>query len=160
MEIYLIDQSDRSRDTGQYKIVLESPSGICQASGFVNVLDVPGPPMSFEVKQIFPDKVTFSWKQPYDDGGRPIKHYQIRMMDFETGDWHIVGDVKQSFLPTGVPTAFGQESNFGSFEFPAIFLSCWFFVQKCVTNSYIFCAFAKNLKISRNLLGHPVYHII
>ena len=89
-----IDQSDRTRDTGQYKIVLESQSGICQASGFVNVLDVPGPPMCFVVKQIFPDKVTFSWNKPYDDGGRPIKHYQIRMMDFETGEWHIVGDVK------------------------------------------------------------------
>ena len=88
-----IEDSDRSRDTGTYKIILESKSGICQASGFVNVLDVPGPPRAFEVKQIYPDKVTFAWKPPSDDGGRPIKQYQIRMMDFETGDWHIVGDV-------------------------------------------------------------------
>jgi len=90
--ILTVLKSERLRDTGKYTFRLESSTGVCEASGFVNVLDVPGPPRDFSVKQVFPDKVSFSWQPPEDDGGQPIKHYQIRMMDFDTGEWTIAGD--------------------------------------------------------------------
>ena len=62
--ILTVPKSDRLRDTGKYTFLLESSSGICESSGFVNVLDVPGPPKDFVVKQVFPDKVTFAWQPP------------------------------------------------------------------------------------------------
>ena len=62
--ILTVPKSDRLRDTGKYTFLLESSSGVCESSGFVNVLDVPGPPKDFVVKQVFPDKVTFAWQPP------------------------------------------------------------------------------------------------
>ena len=62
--IMTILKSNRQRDTGKYTFRLESSSGVFEDSGFVNVLDVPGSPRNFEVKQVFPDKVTFSWQPP------------------------------------------------------------------------------------------------
>ena len=62
--ILTVLKSERLRDTGKYTFRLESSTGVCEASGFVNVLDVPGPPRDFSVKQVFPDKVSFSWQPP------------------------------------------------------------------------------------------------
>ena len=39
-----VEASQRERDKGQYTIRLESSSGIVESHGYVNVLDVPGPP--------------------------------------------------------------------------------------------------------------------
>lgn len=91
-----VAKSERMRDAGKYTVVLDSETGSEEASGFVNVLDVPKEPRNFKVTNIGPDKVSFSWQPPEDDGGRPIKYYQIRMMDFETGEWNIVADVSVS----------------------------------------------------------------
>ena len=92
-----IAKSQRERDMGLYAIRLENATGTVEATGFVNVLDVPGAPREFAVKSISPDRIAFSWSPPQDDGGQPIKLYQIRMMDFDTGDWYIVGDVRLEF---------------------------------------------------------------
>jgi hypothetical protein len=91
--ILTVSKSERARDKGTYVIHLKSQTGVHEASGSVNVLDVPGCPRVFGVSQVYPDKVAFGWQPPEDDGGQPIKYYQIRMMDFDTGDWHIVAEV-------------------------------------------------------------------
>ena len=44
------------------------------------------------------DLISYSIIIQEDDGGQPIKHYQIRMMDFDTGEWHIAGDVRIQLL--------------------------------------------------------------
>ena len=40
------------------------------------------------------DLISYSIIIQEDDGGQPIKNYQIRMMDFDTGEWVIAGDVR------------------------------------------------------------------
>ncbi len=93
-----VARSDRPRDKGRYTIKLECSSGTFEASGTVNVLDVPGPPQNFAPKAIGPDRVSFGWDPPEDDGGQKIKYYQIRMMDYDTGEWVIVAEVRKNIL--------------------------------------------------------------
>lgn len=47
-----------------------------------------------------------SWKKPEDDGGVPIREYEIEKMDVETGKWVRVGKV-----PADVPGSPGFGSN-------------------------------------------------
>lgn len=42
-----------------------------------------------------------SWKKPKDDGGVPIKEYEIEKMDLATGKWVRVGKVPAEGAPGG-----------------------------------------------------------
>ena len=53
------------------------------------------------------------WKKPEDDGGLPIKEYEIEKMDKATGRWVRVGKVKgdkEDFTVTGLDE--GHEYEF------------------------------------------------
>lgn len=47
-----------------------------------------------------------SWKKPEDDGGVPIREYEIEKMDVQTGKWVRVGKV-----PADVPGSPGFGAN-------------------------------------------------
>ena len=58
-----------------------------QASGFVNVLDVPDRPKNLKPDEVRAEHIKMSWQRPDDDGGSPITGYVLRMMDLEAGNW-------------------------------------------------------------------------
>ncbi len=82
-----IPKADRDRDTGKYTIRLSCEAGVFEASGFVNVLDVPLPPRCLVPDEIRAEHVKLSWDPPLDDGGTPITSYLVRYMDIDSGEW-------------------------------------------------------------------------
>lgn len=59
-----------------------------------NILGKPSAPEGpLEVKDVTKTSCKLSWKKPEDDGGLPIKEYEIEKMDVETGKWVRVGKV-------------------------------------------------------------------
>ena len=78
---------------GTYKIKLMCEAGTFEATGYVNVLDVPGKPKNFSPDEIRAEHVKISWTKPDDDGGVPITGYVVRAMDIENGEWINVAEV-------------------------------------------------------------------
>jgi hypothetical protein len=91
-----VRNADRARDTGHYKIRLVSDGGVHEATGFVNVLDVPEKPRALHPDEVRAEHVKLSWAPPEDNGGSPITGYQVRMMDVESGgEWITVAEVRR-----------------------------------------------------------------
>ena len=80
-------QADRDRDTGLYTIRLTCEAGTFEASGYVNVLDVPLKPRNLQPDEVRAEHVKLSWEPPLDDGGTPITGYLVRYMDIDSGEW-------------------------------------------------------------------------
>jgi len=82
-----IPKADRDRDSGVYTIRLTCEAGTFEASGRVNVLDVPLKPRNLNPDEIRAEHVKLSWDPPLDDGGTPITNYLVRYMDIDSGEW-------------------------------------------------------------------------
>jgi len=82
-----IPKADRDRDTGLYTIRLTCEAGTFEASGYVNVLDVPLKPRNLNPDEVRAEHVKLSWDPPADDGGTPITGYIVRYMDIDSGEW-------------------------------------------------------------------------
>merc|ERR1712055_352932 len=82
-----IPKADRARDTGRYTIKLVCEAGTFEATGNVNVLDVPSKPRNLMPDEIRAEHVKLSWMPPEDDGGTPITSYLVRYMDIDSGEW-------------------------------------------------------------------------
>ena len=82
-----IPKADRARDTGTYTIKLTCEAGTFEASGKVNVLDVPLAPRLLMPDEVRAEHIKLSWQPPLDDGGTPITNYLVRYMDIDTGEW-------------------------------------------------------------------------
>jgi len=85
--VLTVKKADREKDTGVYKIRLACEGGNFEATGFVNVLDVPLKPRLVRADEVRAEHVKLSWAPPEDDGGSPIQRYLIRMMDLDCGEW-------------------------------------------------------------------------
>ena len=96
--VLTVQRSDRAIDGGTYKIKLVCEAGSFEATGYVNVLDVPGKPRSFSPDEVRAEHVKLSWSPPEDDGGKPITGYIVRAMDIENGDWIDVAEVNRILL--------------------------------------------------------------
>ena len=79
-----VQKADRAIDTGTYKIRLVCEGGVSEATGFVNVLDVPEKPKSLRADEIRAEHVKLSWSKPDDDGGTPIVGYQVKFSVYES----------------------------------------------------------------------------
>jgi len=82
-----IPKADRARDTGKYTIRLSCEAGTFEATGNVNVLDVPTKPRQLMPDEVRAEHVKLSWLPPEDDGGTPITSYLVRYMDIDSGEW-------------------------------------------------------------------------
>lgn len=82
-----IPKADRVRDSGLYTIKLTCEAGSFEASGRVNVLDVPTKCRQLGADEVRAEHVKLSWMPPEDDGGTPITNYLVRYMDIDTGEW-------------------------------------------------------------------------
>jgi len=85
--ILTVKKADRVKDTGTYKIRLSCEGGSFEATGFVNVLDVPTKPRLVKPDEVRSEHVKLSWVAPEDDGGTPILRYLIRLMDLDCNEW-------------------------------------------------------------------------
>ncbi|XP_065220483.1 twitchin isoform X27 [Planococcus citri] len=91
------------KDTGKYTLIAKNASGKDEAALEFTVLGKPGTPEGpLEVKDVTKTTCKLAWKKPADDGGLPIKEYEIEKMDIETGKWVRVGKI-----PADVPGAPG-----------------------------------------------------
>ena len=108
-------QSDRDRDTGRYTIRLTCEAGTFEASGNVNVLDVPLKPRALVPDEVRAEHVKLSWQPPADDGGTPITSYLVRYMDIDTGEWVTSCTVSIEFW------YFISRSRYHEYETPGIF---------------------------------------
>uniref|UniRef100_A0AAZ3RB05 Titin n=1 Tax=Oncorhynchus tshawytscha TaxID=74940 RepID=A0AAZ3RB05_ONCTS len=71
-----VDICDRY-DAGKYTLTLENSSGSKSAFVSVKVLDTPGAPVNFTVKDIKKNSVNLVWEPPLIDGGARVKHYFV-----------------------------------------------------------------------------------
>merc|ERR1740128_606419 len=85
--VLTIKKADRQKDSGKYTIRLTCEGGNYEASGFVNVLDVPSRPKAFHPEEVRAEHVKLSWEAPDDDGGTPVVRYLIKIMDLDYSQW-------------------------------------------------------------------------
>lgn len=116
------------KDGGKYTLRAENPSGkdeetvelivLGNLSSFHSLpLNLPmkfsiaGKPSSpkgpLEVSDVHKEGCKITWQKPEDDGGMPIKEYELEKMDTSTGKWVRIGRVNaerspQSFNVTGL----------------------------------------------------------
>ncbi|QQP56543.1 Uncharacterized protein FKW44_001237 [Caligus rogercresseyi] len=94
--VLTVTKANRSVDTGHYTIKLSCDGGTQQATGFVNVLDVPEKPRFLNPDEVRAEHINLSWATPHDDGGTPITSYVIKMMDIDVGDWLVAMETKDT----------------------------------------------------------------
>jgi predicted phage tail protein len=104
---FVINQVTR-KDSGKYTLTAENTSGKDSETVELIVLGVPGKPKGpLEVNDVTATSAKLRWQKPDDDGGCPIKEYEIEKMDMKTGKWVRVGRVNadrspQEFEVTGL----------------------------------------------------------
>lgn len=82
------------KDTGNYTIKAVNASGQDTETVELTVLSKPSPPKGpLEVSNVHAEGCKLAWKKPDDDGGVPIKEYDVEKMDTATGKWMRVGRV-------------------------------------------------------------------
>lgn len=80
------------RDTGKYTLIAQNASGKDVETVELTVLGKPGSPEGpLDISDVTAEKAKLAWKKPEDDGGSPIKEYEIEKMDTATGKWVRVG---------------------------------------------------------------------
>ena len=102
----LIIQKAARKQTGKYTITASNRNGQDSVTIEFNVLSVPGKPEGpLEVSNVSKEGCKLKWKKPKDDGGCPIKQYEVEKFDKETGRWTRVGKTdkdKPEFDVTGL----------------------------------------------------------
>ena len=80
--------TDASRDdSGFYNITVQNRFGSDQATIEILVGDIPGRPEDLSVSNVTRDSVDLSWKEPQDNGGKPILKYIIEMSTSASERW-------------------------------------------------------------------------
>ncbi|XGW29138.1 hypothetical protein V3C99_008720 [Haemonchus contortus] len=76
------------KQSGKYTITATNDSGTDSVTITIKVKSKPSKPKGpLDVKDVFEDRATLSWKPPEDDGGEPIEHYEIEKMSTKDGIW-------------------------------------------------------------------------
>ncbi|KAE8573900.1 Putative twitchin [Halyomorpha halys] len=82
------------KDTGKYTLLAVNKSGKDEASLELTVLGKPSRPEGpLEVSNVTKTGCKVQWKKPTDDGGSPIREYEVEKLDLATGKWTRVGKV-------------------------------------------------------------------
>lgn len=82
------------KDTGKYTLTAENTNGKDTETVELTVLSKPSSPQGpLEVYDVTANRVKLGWKKPEDDGGSPIKEYEIEKMDTASGKWIRVGRI-------------------------------------------------------------------
>lgn len=96
------------KDTGLYTLKAVNENGKDQETVELIVLGRPSKPRGpLDVEGVTATGCKLKWKKPEDDGGVPIKEYEIEKMDKATGKWVRVGRV-----PAGSGPGSGENPEF------------------------------------------------
>lgn len=80
------------KDTGKYKLSAVNENGTDEETVELCVLGKPSKPRGpLDVTDVHAKGCKLKWKKPEDDGGVPIKEYEVEKMDTATGKWVRVG---------------------------------------------------------------------
>ena len=65
----------------------------------------PGKPKGpLDVTNVYDKGCRLKWQAPEDDGGLPIKEYEVEKMDLATGKWVRCGKVRNSIILVACPS--------------------------------------------------------
>ncbi|VDM35103.1 unnamed protein product, partial [Hydatigera taeniaeformis] len=106
-----LDNAQRA-DAGNYTLKLANAMGEVEVPFKIDVYDRPKPPKApLDVCELCATKCTLMWDPPEDDGGRPITHYEVEVMDVTAGeDWKPLKSVKE--CKCDVPLKEGNKYKF------------------------------------------------
>lgn len=74
-------------DSGFYNVTVQNRFGTDQATIELLIADIPSKPEDLTVSNVSRDSVDLTWKEPRDDGGKPILKYIIEMSTSSTERW-------------------------------------------------------------------------
>ena len=104
------------KDAGKYTLKAENINGIDQETIELIVLGRPSKPKGpLDVTDVSKEGCKLQWARPEDDGGMPIREYEIEKKDKATGKWVRVGRVTgERSPPTYIVTGLepGHEYDF------------------------------------------------
>ncbi|XP_041052054.1 immunoglobulin-like and fibronectin type III domain-containing protein 1 [Carcharodon carcharias] len=85
------------KDSGEMTIKLKNESGTASANVNLTVIDKPQAPQGpVEVLEKSENCISFKWKPPKDDGGKPIEHYIIERQQVGKTTWTKIGEIDKS----------------------------------------------------------------
>ncbi|XP_061920774.1 myosin-binding protein C, slow-type isoform X3 [Entelurus aequoreus] len=84
--IIFIRKAERSH-SGKYEMTVQVESHVDSAVMDIQVIDLPGPPQSVIIEEVWGENVALSWTPPKDNGNAPITGYTIQKADKKTMEW-------------------------------------------------------------------------
>ncbi|KAK7065507.1 Immunoglobulin like [Halocaridina rubra] len=88
------------KDAGLYTLKIENCNGSDSETVELVVLGKPSKPKGpLEVSNVHDTGCRLKWEKPEDDGGMPIKEYEIEKMDLATGKWVRCGKCPGATVP-------------------------------------------------------------
>ena len=71
--------------SGTYKVIMKNAQGQAEKDIQVNIMDVPTPPLSVRVTDVYQDNCVVHWSPPKDNGGTEIKKFIVEAIDTSSG---------------------------------------------------------------------------
>ena len=90
--VVTVTKASRQEDTGDWRVRLMCGGGSTEATGHVNVIDVPRAPRCLNLDEVRAEYCRISWEKPEDDGGTEITGYTVNLLDLSQGEWVTVAE--------------------------------------------------------------------
>ncbi|XP_010774855.1 myosin-binding protein C, slow-type isoform X3 [Notothenia coriiceps] len=84
--IIFIRKAERSH-SGKYEMTVQVENHVDTAILDIQVVDLPGPPQSVTIEDVWGGNVALVWTPPKDNGNAPITGYTIQKADKKTMEW-------------------------------------------------------------------------
>ncbi|XP_042186612.1 myosin-binding protein H [Oncorhynchus tshawytscha] len=84
--ILFVRQAERV-DSGSYEMCVKVEDFEDKAAIIIQIIELPGPPASIKVADVWGFNVALEWTAPKDNGNTEITGYTVQKADKKTGDW-------------------------------------------------------------------------
>uniref|UniRef100_A0A8C7SGD7 Myosin binding protein Hb n=1 Tax=Oncorhynchus mykiss TaxID=8022 RepID=A0A8C7SGD7_ONCMY len=84
--ILFIRQAERG-DSGSYEMSVKVDDFEDKAAIIIQIIELPGPPASIKIVDVWGFNVALEWTVPKDNGNTEITGYTVQKADKKTGDW-------------------------------------------------------------------------
>ncbi|XP_071761858.1 myosin-binding protein C, slow-type [Centroberyx gerrardi] len=85
--IIFIRKAERSH-SGKYEMTVQVENHKDTAIIDIQIVDLPGPPQSVTIEEVWGGNVALDWSPPKDNGNAPISGYTIQKADKKTMEWY------------------------------------------------------------------------